>query len=69
MDRPPDLPRRRFLHLAGTAAGLAATSACASTARSSRPGDRTVSGTSAPGVPPTVDRTYTPSRLRPVDRT
>ena len=33
MDRPPCLPRRRFLHLTGAAVGLAAMSACASTAR------------------------------------
>ena len=65
MDRPPHLPRRRFLHLAGTAVGLAATSACASTARSSGPGARDVSGASAAGVPLTVDRTYNPTRFDP----
>ena len=65
MDRASRLPRRRFLHLAGAAVGVTATSACASTARSSGPDDRTVSGTSAPGVPPTVDRTYTPTRFDP----
>ncbi len=65
MDRPPDLPRRRFLHLAGAAVGVTATSACASTARSRGSGDRTVSGASGTGVPLTVDRTYNPTRFDP----
>ena len=65
MDRPPCLPRRRFLHLTGAAVGLAATSACASTARPGGPGAGTVSGASAPGAPLTVDRSYNPNRFDP----
>ncbi|MXX72363.1 MAG: alanine racemase [Gemmatimonadetes bacterium] len=65
MDRAPRFPRRRFIHLAGGAAGLIATSACASTTRSNGPGARAVSGASAPGVPLTTARTYTPDRFDP----
>ena len=59
MDRPSPLPRRRFLHLAGTALGLTATSACAS----SGPSRTTAARTSAAGA--TSDRTYTPERFDP----
>ena len=59
MDRPPPLPRRRFLHLTGTALGLTATSACASSA----PSGGTSARTSAAGA--TSDRTYTPNRFDP----
>jgi len=59
MDRPSFFTRRRFVHLTGTALGLTATSACASTAPSGSIGARP-SGTGA-----TIDRTYTPTRFDP----
>ena len=59
MDRPPPFSRRRFLHLTGTALGLTATSACASSA----PSGGTSARTSAAGA--TTDRTYTPTRFDP----
>ncbi len=58
MDRPSPLNRRHFLHLSGTALGLTATSACASSTPST-----TSARTSAAGT--TSDRTYTPSRFDP----
>ena len=59
MDRPPPLPRRGFLHLTGTALGLTAASACASSA----PSSTTTARTSAAGA--TSDRTYSPTRFDP----
>ena len=59
MDRPPPLSRRHFLHLTGTALGLTATSACASSA----PSSGTSARTSAAGA--TSDRTYTSTRFDP----
>ena len=59
MDRPPPLSRRHFLHLSGTALGLTATSACAS----STPSSSTSARISAVGT--TSDRTYTSTRFDP----
>ncbi len=59
MDRPSPLTRRHFLHLSGTALGLSATSACAS----STPSSSTSARTSAAGA--TSDRTYSPTRFDP----
>ncbi len=60
MDRPSSpLPRRRFLNLAGAALGLAATSACATAARTRDTG----TGRSSAGA--TTDRNYTPQRFDP----
>ena len=59
MDRPSSpLSRRRFLHLTGAAAGLAATSGCATAAASGRP----AVGLFAGG---TTDRAYAPTRFDP----
>ena len=59
MDRPPPLPRRGFLHLTGTALGLTAASACASSAPSSTARARiSAAGSSS-------DRTYSPTRFDP----
>lgn len=72
MDRVPHLPRRRFLHLAGAAVGLTATSACATSARPGGTGARVVSGSGTAAGPLTVDRTYRPNRFDPwieLDRT
>ena len=59
MDCPPPLSRRHFLHLSGTALGLTATSACAS----STPSSSTSARISAVGT--TSDRTYTSTRFDP----
>ena len=60
MDRPSSpLPRRRFLHLTGAALGLAATSACATAARTRS------AGAGRLPVGATIDRTYTPRRFDP----
>ena len=59
MDRPSPLSRRHFLHLSGTALGLTAASACAS----STPSSGTSARSSAAGT--TSDRTYTPTRFDP----